>query len=62
MLDDLAELRVLYPSLSPDELVVAKENLERYLLLAWEIWEERESAVVLENMAPVDRRDCPSRP
>jgi hypothetical protein len=29
----------LYPKLSPDELVEAKENLDRYLLLAWEIWE-----------------------
>jgi hypothetical protein len=32
-------LAKLYPHLSPDELVEAKENLDRYLLLAWEIWE-----------------------
>lgn len=33
------ELAKLYPGLTEEELVEAKENLERYLLLAWEIWE-----------------------
>ena len=32
-------LAKLYPGLTEEELVEAKENLERYLLLAWEIWE-----------------------
>jgi hypothetical protein len=31
------ELRSLYPDLSDDELSAAKENLDQYLLLAWEI-------------------------
>jgi hypothetical protein len=35
------ELRSLYPNLSDDELTAAKENLDRYLLLAWEILEDR---------------------
>lgn len=38
----LAQLKTLYPTLSPEELLLAKENLERYLLLAWEIYEELE--------------------
>jgi len=29
----------LYPHFSPEELEEAKENLDQYLLLAWEIWE-----------------------
>jgi hypothetical protein len=37
-------LAKLYPNLSPDELVEAKENLDRYLLLAWEIWETKLNA------------------
>jgi|HubBroStandDraft_6_1064221.scaffolds.fasta_scaffold687359_1 hypothetical protein len=34
----------LYPNLSEDELQEAKENLDLYLLLAWEIWEEEQAA------------------
>ena len=34
------ELRALYPSFSDEELLVVKENIDRYLLLAWEIAEE----------------------
>ena len=33
----LDDLRSLYPNLSEEELAAAKENLEQYLLLAWEI-------------------------
>jgi hypothetical protein len=40
MNDDLAGLKALYPNLSPEELVLAKENLDRYLSLAWEIYED----------------------
>ena len=38
--DEMAELKILYPNLSPEELVIAKENLDRYLTLAWEIFED----------------------
>jgi hypothetical protein len=40
--EDLARL---YPSLSPAQLDAAKENLDQYLLLAWEIWEEEQAAL-----------------
>lgn len=39
--DPLVALHQLYPDLTPDELVTAKENLDRYLSLVWEIFEER---------------------
>lgn len=57
MRDDLFEIKALYPNLSADELVVARENLDRYLALAWEIWEEDESAARSEKPASVDRLD-----
>lgn len=45
----MSQLKALYPALSPGELLIAKENLDRYLLLAWEIYKdlerERESAL-----------------
>lgn len=34
----------LYPNLSEEQLQEAKENLDLYLLLAWEIWEEEQAA------------------
>jgi hypothetical protein len=34
----------LYPNFSPEELEEAKENLDQYLLLAWEIWQEEQTA------------------
>jgi hypothetical protein len=34
----------LYPNFSPEELEEAKENLDHYLLLAWEIWTEEQAA------------------
>jgi len=37
--DALRALAKLYPTLTPQELVEAKENWDRYLLLVWEIWE-----------------------
>jgi hypothetical protein len=40
MNDDLAGLKALYADLTPEEVVVAKENLDRYLSLAWEIYED----------------------
>ncbi len=39
------DLRALYPDLTDDELMEAKENLDRYILLAWEIMEDRERSV-----------------
>jgi len=40
MNEELDTLKALYPNLSPEELVLAKENLDRYLSLAWEIYED----------------------
>jgi hypothetical protein len=37
--DPLAPLRKLYPNLSEEQLMEAKENLKAYLLLAWEIFD-----------------------
>jgi hypothetical protein len=36
------KLRKLYPSLSDEELLIAKENFDAFLLLAWEIMEDAE--------------------
>jgi hypothetical protein len=35
-------LRDLYPTLNEEELRIVKENLDRYLEIAWEIMEEME--------------------
>jgi len=32
-------LRGWFPGLTEEELATARENLDRYLELAWEIWE-----------------------
>ena len=40
MADELAQLRTLYPSLPDSELALARENLDCYLTLAWEIFED----------------------
>jgi len=40
MSEEFTELGELFPKLSPGELAAAKETLDAYLLLAWEIWEE----------------------
>jgi hypothetical protein len=48
MNDELAALKALYPNLSPEELVLAKENLDRYLSLAWEIYEDSRPAALSE--------------
>jgi hypothetical protein len=39
------EFGKLFPHLSSDERAAAKEILDAYLLLAWEIWEERSARV-----------------
>lgn len=33
-------LDMIFPEMNPDELGVVEENLDRYLELAWEIWQE----------------------
>ena len=38
----IAKLKTLYPFLSDTDLLFAKDILDRYLLLAWEIYEELE--------------------
>ena len=43
------ELRQLYPDLSDSDLAVAMENLDRYLLLAWEIFEEPSTAEKIDS-------------
>ena len=35
------ELRVLYPQLSDEQLMAAKENFDRYILLAWGIMKDQ---------------------
>ena len=52
MNDELAALKALYPNLSPEELVLAKENLDRYLSLAWEIYEDSRLAALCEPAPP----------
>ena len=37
----LDQLRALYPNLSDEEITETAENLERYLKLAWEIYEHQ---------------------
>jgi hypothetical protein len=39
----------LYPTLTEEELQIARENLDAYLELAWEIYEE-----IQERTGPVD--------
>jgi len=48
MRGDCADLKKRYPTFSPEQLAAAKELLDAYLLLAWEIWEEH-SAGSREN-------------
>jgi hypothetical protein len=38
--DRIKRIKALYPNLTDEECEIAAENLEAYLLLAWEIWEE----------------------
>jgi len=44
MNDEFTTLKALYPNLSPEELVLAKENLDKYLTLAWELFEDNRLA------------------
>lgn len=41
------ELKDLFPNLSPGELRAAEDNLDQYLEIAWEIFEDAELAEVL---------------
>jgi hypothetical protein len=44
--NEIEQLKALYPGLSPDEISLAKENLDRYLSLAWEILEDQRMAAL----------------
>jgi hypothetical protein len=50
----LEKLKTLYPTFSPEELTIVKDTLDRYLLLAWEIYEalERNSQASLTPSSP----------
>jgi hypothetical protein len=41
----------VFPNLSEAKLNEAKENLDQYILLAWEIWEDEQSALTAEKVA-----------
>ena len=56
MSEELDPLKALYPNLSPEELVLARENLDRYLSLAWEIYEDSCLAARCES-APSSPKD-----
>ena len=57
--EEIVALKVLYPDLSPEELVLAKENLDRYLSLAWEIYEDS-LLVAQREPAPPSPKDHPA--
>jgi hypothetical protein len=42
----------LYPALSQEKLQEAKENLDQYLSLAWEIWEAEQSTLTVDETGP----------
>lgn len=48
MTDEVDALKALYPNLSPDELILAKENLDQYLSLAWEIYEDSRAGALTD--------------
>jgi alcohol dehydrogenase YqhD (iron-dependent ADH family) len=49
---DAEALAQLFPSLSKTQLDEAKENLDQYILLAWEIWEDDQSTLTAERLKP----------
>jgi len=52
MIEELPALKTLYPNLSPEEHVLAKENLDRYLSLAWEIFESSRQDARCDSAPP----------
>lgn len=44
--EPLAELKSLYSTLSPEELLIAQDNLDGYLEIAWEIFADTQPSVV----------------
>jgi hypothetical protein len=40
MCDDHPDISKLFPGLPPEDIAEARELLDAYLLLAWEIWDE----------------------
>jgi hypothetical protein len=47
-----AHLKDLYPNLSESELLAAADNLDRYLEIAWEIFEDAELREVVASAFP----------
>lgn len=46
------ELAQLFPSFSKAQLDEAKENLDQYILLTWEIWEDEQSTLTAGKLNP----------
>jgi len=53
--EPIDELKLLYPELNPEELRLARENLNRYLALAWEIFEDAQMGGVVNAAFPEPR-------
>ena len=53
---DLEALKELYPDLSQAGLLIAKETLDRYLSLAWEIMEDHRAAQVMPSFPEASSR------
>ncbi len=41
--ENLLKLKELFPKLTDDELVIAQENIDRYLEVIWDIWQDEKS-------------------
>jgi hypothetical protein len=50
------EFEKLFPKLSDGELVIAMENFDRYLSLAWEIVEDRKMEQMSDSLAESESR------
>ena len=48
----IEELKTIYPDLSEADLLVAEDNLDRYLEIAWEIFEDAELREVVGAAFP----------
>ena len=51
------EVKDLYPNLTDEELALARENLDGYLEIAWEIFEDMELDEVLKTFPESPSRD-----
>jgi hypothetical protein len=48
----IGKLKVLFPNFSHDEILAAKATLDRYLLLAWDIFEDLQRQGALTDSPP----------